>query len=496
MEENMLVKKYRFFSPLILFVLCIGCGPSPEEISNQTAVVWTSTTNVTPTPEEVRVLYDHDHTSNGLSLDSGGDVDTEVVTVGEAQEQAWRSGNGQVLPSPDGNTVEDYYMQFQVDDDFIFSGVPTSAVRIEIEYLDVGTDMFNIQYDGINGGPEGDGRFKSTGVVVKTNSGEFKTAVFTLSDAYFANRDHGADFRISDNGDGAETIRRVTVTLMPESLEANLPPTETPLSPPELLPDEQATMIFHNGVIITMEDGKIANAIAVKDERILDVGSDKDMLAYAGPDTALIDLGGRTLMPGFVDTHSHMLSNWRDDLIGVQEFILSVGITTYTEMSADEYILREITALDREGMLRLRISLYPGHVDNCGNVLGEWYQEDYPASREPGAMLQIPGVKMFNDGGSCNFVAVSWNTDGILDGFGGGNLYFSVEEMTDMIVEAQNNGYQVAIHGLGDRAIEVNQDAIEAALAGGGNIYRHRIEHNALLRDDLLPRYTEIDIIL
>jgi hypothetical protein len=54
-------------------------------------------------------------------------------------------------------------------------------------------------------------------------------------------------------------------------------------------------------VILTMESGSVASAIVIKDERILDVGSDADMLAYAGPDTALIDLQGRTLMPGLLE---------------------------------------------------------------------------------------------------------------------------------------------------------------------------------------------------
>jgi len=178
----------------------------------------TSVQELTPSPtveREVRtqVLYDQDHRSDGLFLDTGGDVDTEVVSGGSPPEQALLTGNGQVLSSADGNGVEDYYMQFRIDDEFIFRASPTSRVQIEIEYLDEGTDTFSIQYDAISGGVDGDGRFKGTGVVVKTNSGEFKTAIFPLCDAYFGNRDNGADFRIADSADGAEIIRRVAVTL-------------------------------------------------------------------------------------------------------------------------------------------------------------------------------------------------------------------------------------------------------------------------------------------
>ncbi len=161
-----------------------------------------------------QVIYDQEHTANGLLLDSGGDVDTEeVVTAGDPPGGAFLTGNGRVLHAQDGNQVEDYYMQFFVDDGFIYRGSPTTRVHIEVEYLDKGTDTFSIQYDATSGGHAGDGRFKDTGVVVKTDTREFKTAVFPLCDAYFGNRDNGADFRIADSGDGAEVIRRVTVKL-------------------------------------------------------------------------------------------------------------------------------------------------------------------------------------------------------------------------------------------------------------------------------------------
>jgi hypothetical protein len=106
-------------------------------------------------------------------------------------------------------------------------------------------------------------------------------------------------------------------------------------------------------------------------------------------------------------------------------------------------------------------------------------------------MLQVPGVKMFNDGGSCNAPAVSYE----YPVGGNGDLYFSAEELAAMVVEVQSNGYQVAIHSLGDRAIEASLDAIELALAGAPNDARHRIEHNAVLREDLFGRYGEIGVV-
>ena len=202
--------------------------PTPTPTNTPTATLTPTSTNTptptptntptqtpTPTPAVLSILLGQDNVEEGLFLDYGGDVDTEVVSVGSPPTEARRTGNGQALPGPDGNQVEDYYVQFRADDGAIFAGDPTTRVQIEVEYFDQGTDTFNIQYDALSGGHLGDGRFKDTGSVIKTDTGRFQTAVFTLCDAYFANRDNGADFRIFDWGDGAEIIHRVTVTLLP-----------------------------------------------------------------------------------------------------------------------------------------------------------------------------------------------------------------------------------------------------------------------------------------
>lgn len=198
----------------------------------------------TPTKmEQVRtqVLYDYDHPASGLLLITGGDVDTEAISAGSPPEQALRTGNGIAVSAQDGNSIEDYYMQFNVDDAFIYSGSPTSRVKIEIEYLDVGTDTFNIQYDAISTKHGGDVGFKDTGVVVKTDSGEFKTAVFSLCDANFANRTNGGDFRISDSADGAEIIRRVVVSLVsPVSGSPTIPVDSCGANPFDDQPDSDA----------------------------------------------------------------------------------------------------------------------------------------------------------------------------------------------------------------------------------------------------------------
>jgi hypothetical protein len=70
---------------------------------------------------------------------------------------------------------------------------------------------------------------------------------------------------------------------------------------------QNADAIYHGGTIITVNDAaNTAEAIAVKDGRILAVGSKVDVLQKKGDATKLIDLGGKTLIPGFIDPHSHI----------------------------------------------------------------------------------------------------------------------------------------------------------------------------------------------
>lgn len=69
-----------------------------------------------------------------------------------------------------------------------------------------------------------------------------------------------------------------------------------------------ADMIYYGGDIITMEgDSAIyAEAVAVKDGKIVFVGSKADAEKMKGDSTVMNDLQGKTLLPGFVDSHGHL----------------------------------------------------------------------------------------------------------------------------------------------------------------------------------------------
>ena len=65
-------------------------------------------------------------------------------------------------------------------------------------------------------------------------------------------------------------------------------------------------LIIRNGKVITVNSGfDLARAVAVKDGRIVAVGGDKEISALAGPGTEVMDLEGRSMLPGINDSHMH-----------------------------------------------------------------------------------------------------------------------------------------------------------------------------------------------
>lgn len=70
----------------------------------------------------------------------------------------------------------------------------------------------------------------------------------------------------------------------------------------------QADLVLKNGVIVTLNSSlSKARAVAVKDGRMIAVGSDDEIKKYVDAETKVIDLNGKFVMPGFNDSHAHFL---------------------------------------------------------------------------------------------------------------------------------------------------------------------------------------------
>lgn len=79
-----------------------------------------------------------------------------------------------------------------------------------------------------------------------------------------------------------------------------------PVSATASLAAEAADAVYVNGNIYTVDKGfSVAEAFAVKGDRFIYVGSNAGVQAYIGPDTAVTDLYGKTVLPGLHDSHNH-----------------------------------------------------------------------------------------------------------------------------------------------------------------------------------------------
>jgi len=95
-----------------------------------------------------------------------------------------------------------------------------------------------------------------------------------------------------------------------------------PIQPPQV-GVQSADIVFKNGNVYTANDrSPKAQAIAVKADRIVFVGTNADVQKYVGTNTRIVDLHGNTVLPGFVDAHQHLSG------VGFREMTLNLEGTT------------------------------------------------------------------------------------------------------------------------------------------------------------------------
>jgi len=68
----------------------------------------------------------------------------------------------------------------------------------------------------------------------------------------------------------------------------------------------EADVIFHHGKVVTVDKTfSIHQALAIEGHRILEVGTDESVMKLKGPRTVMVDLQGRMVLPGLMDSHTH-----------------------------------------------------------------------------------------------------------------------------------------------------------------------------------------------
>ncbi len=85
---------------------------------------------------------------------------------------------------------------------------------------------------------------------------------------------------------------------------------------------QTADTVFSGGPVLTMDDARPrAESVAVRDGRIMAVGSSRELAGLVGQGTDMVDLDGRTLLPGLIDPHMHSALVQLDDWVDVSPML-------------------------------------------------------------------------------------------------------------------------------------------------------------------------------
>ncbi|MFN2289182.1 MAG: amidohydrolase [Chromatocurvus sp.] len=136
--------------------------------------------------------------------------------------------------------------------------------------------------------------------------------------------------------------------------------------------------LYYNGTIITIDDDRpLAEAVAIRDGRILAVGDEDAILDNVGEDVRRIDLKGRALLPGFVDSHGHAY------LIGLQA-------STANLLPPPDGAGADIAAL--QARLTHWIAEHPAVLRGIGWVIGFGYDDSQLAEQRHPTRQELDAV--------------------------------------------------------------------------------------------------------
>ena len=266
-----------------------------------------------------------------------------------------------------------------------------------------------------------------------------------------------------------------TDTITPTPNEFNKPqPTMTELSTnQETYPDS----VYYNATIITMNhDQPKAEAIAIRGNKILAIGSNEQIKNIVSPKTKMIDLGGSTIVPGFIDSHGHWIGDaQKSGLQSIDEiiqYLLENGWTSINEMFVSPDRLDELVLLDEQDRLPVRVNAYLP-VNYLDQYFGRPYL-NYTPFQVLSPHVRIAGVKFFTDNDWGHII--NWNQN----------------KLNNEIQAAHEAGWQVAIHTFSTEGHSMVFEALSMALSGEDNSdHRHRIEHVISINDTQLLEIQE-----
>lgn len=187
---------------------------------------------------------------------------------------------------------------------------------------------------------------------------------------------------------------------------------------------------------------------------------------------------------------------FEDAILRAQEMCFEVGLTSAQDMGLPPDALERLIELERSGALKLRT-----YALVSGPFAVRWFDE---RGLIVGDTLTIRAAKMYSDGamGSRGAWLLAPYADRPTDEEGTpwtGLALTEIERIEDLSVDALEQGYQMCVHAIGDRANREVLDAFESAFARTQTTNtrdrRFRVEHAQLLHPADIPRFGRMGVI-
>jgi hypothetical protein len=227
-----------------------------------------------------------------------------------------------------------------------------------------------------------------------------------------------------------------------------------------------------------------ASSLAVLGDKILALGTNEEMAKFRGASTVVVDLKGRTLVPGFIDTHQHRVGNrLLLNIVDPRDVIqpaIEQGWTSLDELYVDVPRLNELIALDRSGVLRVRVNAYLSVMENSpeGKLLGDYFNA-YSPGLVVSPHVRVAGLKIFTD--HENATILLWNQD----------------KLNAFVLARIQEGWQLAIKTVSTRSLEMILQAIEYVETTIPSIAnrRVRLEHMLFATPNQIARIKNLGLI-
>jgi predicted amidohydrolase YtcJ len=167
---------------------------------------------------------------------------------------------------------------------------------------------------------------------------------------------------------------------------------------------------------------------------------------------------------------------------------LAAGLTTICDPQVTSRELTAYREARKRGALRVRTACLPLSSQLDG------YEAIGLAGPFGDDRLRIAGMKFYTDGAITGGTAVFGHPIGARGQYPG-TLYHEPPELRDLLVRAARSGWQLAIHTMGDRAMGIMLDGVEAARARSDGDHRDRIEHCTWPTPDQIGRIARLGMI-